>query len=32
MKVDFLSGFEKDLAITRDKALAKIILDCIDLF
>jgi len=32
MKVDFLSGFEKDLAITRDKALSKIILDCIDLF
>ena len=32
MKVEFLSGFEKDLANTRDKILAKIILDCIDLF
>ena len=32
MKVDFLSGFEKDLLLIRDKVLAKIILDCIELF
>ena len=32
MKIAFLSGFEKDLAYTRDKILAKIILDYIDLF
>lgn len=32
MKVAFLSGFEKDLSHTRDKMLAQIILDCIDLF
>jgi hypothetical protein len=32
MKIEFLSGFEKDLAKTRDKKLAKIILDCIQLF
>jgi len=32
VKVDFLSGFEKDLSNTRDKRLAKTILDCIDLF
>ena len=32
MKVEFLSGFEKDLAHTRDKILAKLILDGIDLF
>jgi hypothetical protein len=32
MKVEFLSGFEKDLSRTRDKKLAKIILDCIPLF
>ena len=32
MKVEFLSGFEKDLSRTRDKKLAKIILDCIHLF
>ena len=32
MKVDFLSGFEKDLSNTHDKRLAKMILDCIDLF
>ena len=32
MKVEFLSGFEKDLSLTRDKVLAKIILDCIEVF
>ena len=32
MKIEFLSGFEKDLSQTRDKMLAKIILECIDLF
>ena len=32
MKVEFLSGFEKDLSHTRDKILVKHILDCIDLF
>lgn len=32
MKVEFLSGFEKDLSNNRDKVLAKHILDCIDLF
>jgi mRNA interferase RelE/StbE len=32
MKIEFLGGFEKDLAKTRDKKLAKIILDCIQLF
>jgi mRNA-degrading endonuclease RelE of RelBE toxin-antitoxin system len=32
VRVEFLSGFEKDLALTRDKSLARIILDCITLF
>ena len=32
MKIEFLSGFEKDLSLTRDKILAKIIIECIDLF
>jgi hypothetical protein len=32
MKVEFLSGFEKDLSLTHDKVLAKIILDCIEVF
>jgi mRNA interferase RelE/StbE len=32
MKIEFLGGFEKDLAKTRDKKLAKIILGCIQLF
>jgi mRNA-degrading endonuclease RelE of RelBE toxin-antitoxin system len=32
MKIEFLSGFEKDLSRTRDKILAKLILDCIELF
>jgi mRNA interferase RelE/StbE len=32
MKIEFLSGFEKDLSLTRDKVLAKIIIECIDLF
>ena len=32
MKVEFLSGFEKDISLTRDKVLAKIILECIGLF
>lgn len=32
MKIEFLSGFEKDLSRTKDKKLATIILDCIDLF
>ena len=32
MKVEFLSGFEKDLSKTRDKKLAKVILDCIHIF
>ena len=32
MKIEFLSGFEKDLSQTRDKRLAKIILECIGLF
>jgi len=30
MKVEFLSGFEKDLSQTRDKILAKVIFDCIE--
>ena len=32
MKIEFLSGFEKDLSGTHDKVLAKIIVECIDLF
>jgi len=32
MKIEFLSGFEKDLSHTRDKILAQIILDSIILF
>jgi mRNA-degrading endonuclease RelE of RelBE toxin-antitoxin system len=32
MKVEFLSGFEKDLCQSKDKKLAKIVLDCIQLF
>ena len=32
MNIEFLSGFEKDLSHTRDKTLAKIILECIDHF
>ena len=32
MKIEFLSGFEKDLSHTRDKILAQTILDCIVLF
>jgi mRNA interferase RelE/StbE len=32
VKVEFLGGFIKDLSYTRDKILAKIILECIDLF
>lgn len=32
MKIEFLSGFEKDLSRTHDKILVKIILECIDLF
>jgi len=32
MKIEFRSGFERDLSHTRDKKLAKIILDCIHLF
>ncbi|MGM0621637.1 MAG: type II toxin-antitoxin system RelE family toxin [Bacteroidota bacterium] len=32
MKTEYLDGFEKELAKTRDKKLAKIILDCIRLF
>ena len=32
MNIEYLSGFEKDLGNTRDKQLAKIILDCIRLF
>ncbi len=31
MKTEFLSGFEKDLNITKDKNLAKVILECIEL-
>jgi mRNA interferase RelE/StbE len=32
MNVEFLSGFEKDLARTHDKILAKIVFDCIQIF
>jgi mRNA-degrading endonuclease RelE of RelBE toxin-antitoxin system len=32
MNVEFLSGFEKELAHTNDKKLAKIVLDCIGIF
>jgi len=32
MKVKFLSGFERDLSLTRDKKLAKIIINAIHLF
>ena len=32
MNTEYLDGFEKELAKTRDKNLAKIILDCIQLF
>ena len=32
MKVKFLSGFNKDLRKTRDKELAKIIIECIRIF
>ena len=32
MKISFLSGFEKELSHTRDKVLARIILDCINMF
>ena len=31
MKIEFKSGFEKDLSLTRDKTLARIILECIAL-
>lgn len=32
MKVEFLSGFEKDLSQIRDKILAEIIIECIGIF
>ena len=32
MKLAFLSGFEKDLRKTKDKRLAEIVLECIQLF
>ena len=32
MKVEFLSGFEKDLSRTHDKNLTKLILEVINLF
>ena len=32
MNIEFRSGFERDLSQSRDKKLAKIILDCIHLF
>ena len=32
MKVKFLSGFEKDLAQSKDKTLAKIVFQCIKIF
>lgn len=32
MKIEFKSGFEKDLSHTHYKVLAKIVLECIDLF
>jgi len=32
MKIEFHSGFEKDLAKTNDKDLARIVLDCIIAF
>ena len=32
MNTEYLDGFEKELSKTRDKKLAKIILDCIQLF
>ena len=32
MEVEFLSGFQKDLAQSKDKVLAKIVLDCIQHF
>ncbi len=32
MKISFLSGFNEDLANSRDKKLALLILDCINLF
>jgi mRNA interferase RelE/StbE len=32
MNLEFLSGFEKDLASINDKKLAKVILNCIQLF
>jgi mRNA interferase RelE/StbE len=32
VKVEFLPRFEKELALTRDKILAKIVMDCIDIF
>ena len=32
MKIEFKSGFDKDLSRTHDKVLARIVLECIDLF
>ena len=32
MKIEFLSGFDKDLSRTRDKILAGFVRECIDLF
>ena len=32
MKIEFLSGFDKDLSRKKDKMLAKLIRECIDLF
>jgi hypothetical protein len=32
LKVEFLSGFEKDLAHAKDKGLGQVILECIEIF
>jgi mRNA interferase RelE/StbE len=32
MKIEFLSAFEKDLARSKDKTLAGIVLECIQIF
>ena len=32
MEIEFLSGFEKDISRSKEKKLAKIILECIHLF
>ena len=32
MQLEFLSAFEKDMSKSRDKTLAKIVMECIQIF